>query len=168
MQKKLKANAKEQFRQDDWPLETVIHDGGMAKIFRTIGVVGDSLSSGAMAYQGAGEESKQINADMYECWIQYMARYCSSTAYNFSTSGMGTDSFFRSPYYDLMMDGQHLFQAYFIALGHNDHDRSVPIGAPEDVNLKNWDNNAKTFIGNYARIISSIQSIQPTAKILGL
>lgn len=29
--KNLKAMEKEQLRQDDWPLETIIHDGGMAK-----------------------------------------------------------------------------------------------------------------------------------------
>ena len=166
LNKNLKAMEKEQLRQDDWPLETIIHDGGMAKIFRTIGVVGDSLSSGAMTYKGAGEESRQINVDMYEySWIQYMARYCGSTAYNFSVSGMGTDNFFGSEYYDLMIDGEHLCQANFIALGHNDYNRSVPIGAIEDIDLENWENNAKTYMGNYARIISSIKSIQPTAKI---
>lgn len=128
--------------------------------------MGDSLSSGAMTYKGAGEESRQINVNMYEySWIQYMARYCGSTAYNFSVSGMGTDNFFGSEYYDLMMDGEHLCQAYFIALGHNDYNRSVPIGALEDIDLENWENNAKTYMGNYARIISSIKSIQPTAKI---
>ncbi len=156
----------EMLRQDDWPLETIIENGGMAKIFRVIGVVGDSLSSGAMTYKPSGEESKSKNANMYEySWIQYMARYCGSTAYNFSVSGMGTDTFFDSKYYDLMMDGEHLCQAYFIALGHNDYNRSVPVGTLEDVDLENWKNNAATFTGNYARIISEIKSIQPEAKI---
>ena len=156
----------EMLRQDDWPLETIIENGGMAKIFRVIGVVGDSLSSGAMTYKPSGEESKSKNVNMYEySWIQYMARYCGSTAYNFSVSGMGTDTFFDSKYYDLMMDGEHLCQAYFIALGHNDYNRSVPVGTLEDVDLENWKNNAATFTGNYARIISEIKSIQPEAKI---
>ena len=156
----------EMLRQDDWPLETIIENGGMAKIFRVIGVVGDSLSSGAMTCKPSGEESKSKNVSMYEySWIQYMARYCGSTAYNFSVSGMGTDTFFDSKYYDLMMDGEHLCQAYFIALGHNDYNRSVPVGTLEDVDLENWKNNAATFTGNYARIISEIKSIQPEAKI---
>ena len=148
------------------PLQSIIHDGGMAKIFRTIGVVGDSLSSGAMTYNVAGDESRQKNIDMYEySWIQYMARYCGSTAYNFSVSGMGTDTFFGSSRYELLTDGEHLCQAYFIALGHNDWNRSVPIGAPEDMDVEHWQENADTFIGNYAKIISTIKSIQPDAKI---
>ena len=151
---------------DEYPLQTIIQDGGMTKIFRTMGVVGDSLSSGAMTYVTADGEAKQKNVNMYEySWIQYMARYCGSTAYNFSVSGMGTDTFFGSQYYDMMMDGDHLCQAYFIALGHNDYNRSVPIGSLEDVDLENWEHNGATFTGNYARIISEIQSIQPTAKI---
>ena len=153
-------------KDDELPLEVIIHDGGMAKIFRTIGVVGDSLSSGAMTYNIAGEESKQKNVNMYEySWIQYMARYCGSTAYNFSVSGMGTDTFFGSSYYDQLTDGEHLCQAYFIALGHNDYNRSVPIGTEADMDVEHWENNADTFIGNYAKIISTIKSVQPTAKI---
>ena len=154
------------FNGDDLPLETIVHDGGMSKIFRTIGVIGDSLSSGAMTYSVAEEEYKQEIVNIYEySWIQYMARFCGSTAYNFSVSGMGTDTFFSSEYYEAMMDGEHLCQAYFIALGHNDYNRKVAIGTPEDIDLENCDNNADTYIGNYARIISSIKRIQPTAKI---
>lgn len=44
---------------DDLPLDRVITDGGFSRIFRTIGVVGDSLSSGAMTYNMADEEAKQ-------------------------------------------------------------------------------------------------------------
>lgn len=155
---------------DDLPLDRVITDGGFSRIFRTIGVVGDSLSSGAMTYNIADEEAKQKNATMYEySWIQYMARYCGSTAYNFSFSGMSTDSFFNAdwckPALDMLTDGEHLCQAYFIALGHNDYNHNLAIGSLDDVDLENWDNNANTYIGNYARIISTIKNVQPTAKI---
>ena len=155
---------------DELPLERIITDGGFSRIFRTIGVVGDSLSSGAMTYNIADEEAKQKNATMYEySWIQYMARYCGSTAYNFSYSGMSTDSFFNAewckPALDMLTDGEHLCQAYFIALGHNDYNQHLAIGSLNDVDLENWNNNANTYIGNYARIISTIKNIQPTAKV---
>ena len=98
-----------------------------------------------------------------------MARYCGSTAYNFSFSGMSTDSFFNAdwckPALDMLTDGEHLCQAYFIALGHNDYNHNLAIGSLDDVDLENWDNNANTYIGNYARIISTIKNVQPTAKI---
>ena len=155
---------------EETPLENIITDGGMTRIFRTIGVIGDSLASGAMTYQEAEEEADERNQVMYEySWIQYMARYCGSKAYNFSNSGMATSSMFTNPtfkeIYDELTDGKHLCQAYFIALGHNDYNYNADIGSLEDVDLSNCDNNKDTFIGNYARIISTIKRLQPNAKI---
>ena len=155
--------------ETDLPLSNIITDGGMCKIFRTIGVVGDSLSSGEMAYGDAEDESTIQYVDMYEySWIQYMARYCGSTAYNFSAGGLSTRTFFTAEngkYYNELMDGNHKCQAYFIALGHNDRNQSIPIGTIEDINISNPDLNADTYYGNYGEIISKIKAISPKAKI---
>ena len=154
---------------DNVPLEQIIQTGGMCKIFRTIGVVGDSLSSGEMAYGNASDESTTQFVDMYEySWIQYMARYCGNEAYNFSAGGLSTRTFFTAQsgkFYNELMDGQHKCQAYFIALGHNDKNQNVPIGSINDINLSNPDLNNDTYYGNYGKIISKIKTVQPNAKI---
>ena len=155
---------------EEFPLENIITDGGFAKIFRTIGVIGDGIASGAMSTVFDEEEANQQNIEMFEySWIQYMARYCGSTAYNFSDSGMNTSSLFTDPKYKEMFkeltDGKHLCQAYFIALGHSDFNMQMPIGSLSDIDPLDFNNNADTYIGNYARIISTIKAIQPNAKI---
>lgn len=154
---------------DNMPLDQIITDGGMCKIFRSIGVVGDSLSSGEMAYGNASDESTQQYVDMYEySWIQYMARYCGNTAYNFSAGGLSTRTFFTAhngKFYNEMMDGNHKCQAYFIALGHNDKNQNIPIGSISDIDVNNPDANADTYYGNYGKIISKIKTVQPHAKI---
>lgn len=150
----------------DIPLGTILTDGGFTKIFRTIGVVGDSLSSGEMAYGDATDESTTKYVDMYEySWIQYMARYCGSTAHNFSRGGLSTRTFFSDSSYTKMMDSAYKCQAYFIALGHNDYNQGVPIGSSADIHIDNPDANADTYYGNYAKIISKIKTVSPKAKI---
>ena len=46
------------------PLETLVQDGGFVCIFRTIGCIGDSLSSGE--FQSTKEDGSQGYHDMYE------------------------------------------------------------------------------------------------------
>lgn len=156
-------------QSDSKPMAQIVTDGGCCKIFRTIGVVGDSLSSGEMAYGDASNKSTTQYVDMYEhSWIQYMARDCGSKAHNFSCGGMSTRNFFTDKAthgYDKLTNDQNLCQAYFIALGHNDKNQSVPIGSISDVNVSDSSQNADTYYGNYAKIISTIKSVQPNAKI---
>lgn len=152
----------------DKPDSNLIYDGGMTRIFNRIGVIGDSLSSGEMAYGDAQDESTIHYVDMYQySWIQYLARSCGTTAYNFSQGGMNTRNFLA----DL---GGHLTdlrktdykcQAYFVALCHNDDNYGVPIGSPSDINTTDPTLSADTFYGNYAHIISEIKSVEPNAKI---
>lgn len=152
---------------DDVPLSTIIQDGGYTKIFRTMGVIGDSLASGEMAYSDSVDESTRHYVDMYEySWIQYMARYCGSKAINFSRGGMNTATFRRdsSEQYQSFIDPENKCQAYFIALGHNDYNGEVPVGTLDDA-LPDYTSNPRTFYGNYDWIIHEIKRIQPKAKI---
>ena len=151
---------------DSVPLSIITHDGGFSKIFRTIGVIGDSLASGEMAYSDSEDESTRHYIDMYDySWIQYMARYCGNTAYNFSVGGMNT-SMFRSKndQYNDFVNPDKKCQAYFIALGHNDYNKSIDVGTIDDVKT-DYNTNAKTFYGNYDWIINEVKRIQPKAKI---
>lgn len=152
----------------DDPMTRIIRDGGMTSIFRTIGVVGDSLSAGEMAYGGSTDEFTTKYVDIYDLsWIQFLARACGSTAHNFAQGGLNTRNFLSDlgGHLTNMLDEGKKCQAYFIALGHNDSNYGVDVGTPDDINLDDPTQNADTYYGNYARIISTIKTVEPHAKI---
>lgn len=148
------------------PLERIIKDGGLMSIFRTIGVVGDSLSSGCMEFKQK-DTTAAAGVDMYEySWIQYIGRICGSTAYNFSVGGLTSKTFWTTSsnkVKDLRENGdKNKCQCYFIALGVNDiADTTIEVGTSADISNAN----SETFYGYYSRIIKLIQSTQPMAKI---
>ncbi|MBQ8510958.1 MAG: SGNH/GDSL hydrolase family protein [Clostridia bacterium] len=148
------------------PLERIVDDGGFTSIFRTIGCIGDSLSSGE--FQSTDEEGvKQGYHDYYEySWGQYIARAAGCTVYNFSRGGMTAQW-----YWDTFADERDLWnpdklcQCYIIALGVNDlMGKNQELGTIEDIDLADWNNNKATFTGYYARIIQRYKSMQPHAK----
>lgn len=150
----------------DVPLKHILRTGGMTSIFRTAGVVGDSLASGCMEYKDENNASQGL--DRYEfSWIQQMKHICGfDIAYNFSVGGMTSKKFWTSTnshITDLRESGaDHKCQLYFIALGVNDiADTSMEVGTSADINNAS----STTFYGYYSRIIELIQSIQPRAKI---
>lgn len=149
------------------PLEKIIKDGGMYNIFKTSGVVGDSLSSGCMEYRDT--DGKAVGIDMYEySWIQRIGKITGNTCYNFSAGGLTTRKFFTTSNDKVrsIMDEDKKCQAYHIALGVNDvADTTLNVGSRSDINLSNKSLNADTFYGNYAKIIQTIKEIQPNAKI---
>lgn len=152
----------------DVPDSKIIYDGGMTRIFNKIGVIGDSLSSGEMAYGDAVDESTVHYVDMYQySWIQYLARACGTTAYNFSQGGMNTRNFLTDlgGFLTKLRNPDYKCQAYFIALCHNDDNYGVPVGSPSDINTTDPTLSADTFYGNYAHIIAEIKAIEPNAKI---
>ena len=65
------------------PLDSILQDGGFCSIFRTIGCIGDSLSSGE--FDSIQPDGTILGHDLYEhSWGQYLARMCGSRVYNFS------------------------------------------------------------------------------------
>lgn len=155
------------------PLATIIHDGGYLPIFHTLGCIGDSLTSGTMNYP-TGDTYGQLTDPEYS-WPKILARQLGITAYNFSRGGATTRLWLR--WYqeaDYLFDdfATHPCTGYVISLGVNDRyyqsigsELGVPLGTSADVDLTDPAQNADTFYGNYARIISVVKVIQEHAKI---
>lgn len=146
------------------PLDHPVCDGGFCGIFRTIGCIGDSLSSGE--HESMTTDGKRGYHDFYDySWGQYLARMCGSQVYNFSKGGMTAqeycDSFADERGY---WDQSLACQAYIIALGENDVNRNPDLGSISDICLADEEQNAKTFAGYYGKIIQKYQKIQPDAK----
>lgn len=152
---------------EEKPLDSLVSDGGFCGIFRTIGCVGDSLSSGE--FEAIDEKGVKSYHDMMEySWGQYMARMTGSTVYNFSKGGMTAkeycDSFAEK---NGFWDRDKACQAYIIALGVNDLlNKNMPLGSHNlDVDYGDYrKNNLETFAGYYGMIIARLKEISPEAK----
>lgn len=151
------------FDPNEKPLEQLLPDGGFCGIFRTIGCVGDSLSSGE--FQTKRSENAFRYTDMFEySWGQFMARTIGSNVYNFSKGGMTARQYMESFAEEKgFWDPQLACQAYIIALGVNDIGKGHPMGSIEDI-TPDWRQNGDTFVGNYGAIIQRLKEIQPGAK----
>ncbi len=147
------------------PLDRMPADGGLAGIFRTVGCIGDSLASGE--FESMNEAGDRGYHDMFEySWGQYFGRLVGTKVLNFSRGGMSAkeycESFAEANHY---WDEDKLCQCYVMALGVNDIlNMHMPVGAVSDINLEDYEKNADTFAGWYARIIQRIRKMQPKAR----
>lgn len=150
---------------DEKPLDRIVTDGGYCGIFRTIGFIGDSLSSGE--FESTDENGNKGYHDYFEySWGQYIARDAGLKAYNFSRGGMTAEEYWKTfAEANHYWDEDKLCQAYVIALGVNDiFGRNQEIGSAADVNLEDYNKNTDNFAGYYARIIQRLKTMQPKAK----
>jgi len=153
-------------KKDEKPLEHLLDDGGFTSIFRTIGCIGDSLSSGE--FESLNDLGEKEYHDFFEySWGQYLGRMIGSRVYNFSRGGM-TGVEYVQTFADSMRywDPKYACQAYIIALGVNDLvNHRCEVGSFDDINYSDYrQNNVNTFIGSYAYIIRRLQEMQPRAK----
>ena len=117
------------------PLDNLVTDGGFCSIFRTIGCIGDSLSSGELVSRD--EEGVLGHHDLYEySWGHYMARTIGSKVYNFSRGGMSAKRFCDSFAEQCgVYKNENLCQAYIIALGVNDLSSGSEIGDIDKISV---------------------------------
>lgn len=150
---------------DEKPLDNIIDGSGMCGILRTIGCVGDSLSSGE--FETVDADGKRHYYDLYEySWGQFMARATGTTVYNFSRGGMSAEEYMKS-----FADEKNFWdpslrcKAYIIALGVNDLLNSrQEVGSLDDICADDYRKNAPTFAGYYAMIVQRLKEISPDAK----
>lgn len=151
--------------KNEKPLDRIVSDGGFCAIFRTIGCIGDSLSSGE--FESLSEEGIKGYHDFYEySWGQYMARTLGSKVYNFSCGGMTAKGFINDFYAKCgAFKYENLCQCYIIALGVNDINQNWEIGKASDISAERKAPDDETIIGYYAEIVRKLRRKQPGAKI---
>lgn len=148
------------------PLRQIIKDGGMCRIFRKWGFIGDSLSSGEHEYKK--EDGTTGFVDMYEySFGQQVGRICNATAINFSKGGATAKSILANYSKELFETEENMCQVYVIYLGTNDFgsNSTIEAGTIDDIDTEDYNNNAETFYGYYGKIIQRIREVQPKAKI---
>lgn len=152
-------------QEGEKPLDKLVTDGGLCAIFRRIGCIGDSLSSGEFESCKGGQKTYH---DMFEySWGQVLARMSGSVVENFSRGGMTAKEYCEG-YAEQMgyWAEEKKCNAYIIALGVNDFfGKHFPVGDLNDVDFNNYkNNNLDTFIGAYAQIIQRYKEISPKAR----
>ena len=150
------------FDPEEKPLDRIVNNGGFCGIFRTIGCVGDSMSSGE--FETLSDEGISGWHDFYEySWGQYMARNTGTKVYNFSKGGM-TAKWFMESFARECGAWSTPCQAYIIALGANDINyalnNNISLGGTEEINTPS----NETFAGAYTNIILNLKRRQPDAK----
>jgi len=151
------------YNEGEQPLDHLVDGYSRTAIFRTVGFIGDSLSSGE--FETVDGEGKRHYHDRYEhSWGQYIARKNGLTAYNFSRGGMKAQWYMESfAEENGFWDPDKACQAYVIAMGVNDiYNSHQEIGSIEDIEAER--HQRPTFIGFYADIIKRYKEISPDAK----
>jgi len=152
------------FNENEKPLDNWVENGGFVRIFKRVGCIGDSLSSGE--FESLTAEGVRSYHDMFEySWGQVMARACGFTAYNFSRGGMSAKWYIES-YADEkdFWNADKACQAYIMALGVNDlFGARMAVGTANDVDC-NGDTHPETFAYYFCKIIERYKQIQPDAK----
>ena len=149
--------------KNEKPLENLLSDGGFASIFRTIGCVGDSLSSGEFEEKRDGQTFWHDRYDY--SWGQFISRATGAKVYNFSRGGM-TAKIYCEAFADEQgfWDTEKACQAYILALGVNDlMGDKQEIGSTKDIDITDYTKNRKTFAGYLGEIVQRLKEISPRA-----
>mgnify|MGYP005771639423 CR=1 FL=1 len=128
------------------------------KIFKAVGVVGDSLS---VAHMGSSARNVPYS------WVKLFERETGESWRCFGQSGFTTLTWLSdSNGYQLANTDGNKCQCYIVGLGVNDC-RTITLGSTSDI-TSDTSVNPSTFYGAYAKIIYLLKQINPNAKIICL
>lgn len=150
-------------KNNEKPLENIKENCGFAGIFKEIGVVGDSLSSGE--FESTDENGNISYHDFYEySWPAILEKITGSKYSNYSRGGMSFKEFYES-----RADKNNFWQkkqAYIVSLGNNDlFVFNQRVGSAEDINVEDPLKNKDTYFGYMGKVLSKLKSLEKDARI---
>lgn len=156
---------------------SMLKEYASVSLFESIGVVGDSFSSG-----GIPNAMHTIISNCYGIsWPQIMARRTGCSVTNYSSTGsdisrfLCTDKGYGYQNWNIeKLESDSARNLYIIYMGINkekplDNPRgseTVPNGMIEDIDDNDYTQNADTFCGHYGQLMSRIKAHAPNAKII--
>ena len=132
--------------------------GNFARIFKTIGIIGDSLSSGTVFKADGTFEMVYDNS-----WLTNLCIDTGATPTHYSTGGLDTKGWLLSNY-KTQLENDTSKQLYIIALGTNDYSPSETYGLGDITDESGTD----SFVGYYKEIIDVIHTKSPNSIIMCL
>ena len=147
------------------PLANLLENGGYINIFNKIACIGDSLTEGVFEYTENGEVKYAGKPQGFEpySYPSQLARMTGATVGNYGVGGATAKSWLETTACTDCFKEENKAQAYIIALGTNDTNYDGDVNT--DIDVSNYNNNADTFVGNYAKIIQKCLELQQKAKI---
>lgn len=145
------------------PLSKLDYSEDFASIFDTIACIGDSLTAGAVEYSTQGTDPDRFPFS-FPGQIQ---KRLNNKVFNFGHSGASSRTWNQTATIrGYFTNEEYKAKAYIIALGTNDLGIEGSFdGTVTDIDVANYNNNADTSVGNYAKIIQRIREFQPRARI---
>lgn len=137
--------------------------------FIRIGVVGDSLASGASNFTNSAGNATCADRPEYS-WGKYMEREHGVEVKLFTQGGTSTRTWLTRSTCLAAMQAAEACDCCIIGLGVNDQYSlgNDYLGSSADVTVGSEDGNADTFYGNYSKIIASLLAKSPRCKIFCL
>lgn len=142
------------------PISEIKADGGYANVLRKVGIVGDSLSCGALDIQNGN--SAVDNWEEYS-WAKFMARRTDCELVKLAQGGLQVANWLATPFPTTARETTNKCDSYFIMLGHND--QSTLSGNIDDVNVSDLSQSGNTTYGNLGKIVGILKEANPKAKI---
>lgn len=133
-------------------------------IFRSFGVIGDSLSRGVYI-----NENGQPVEDLNQSWGHYLANICNNQHISLGFSGATTSTWLRDRLETMKASD---CEVYILALGYNDSvDYNVPLGSLDDINVNDETEDSDgvlqpygSYYFNVAKILRKIHGYHPKSK----
>lgn len=157
-----------QVEQAQAELEEMVDNYDLFSFIR-VGVVGDSLASGASNYKKADGTDGTKDCPNYS-WGKYIEREHGIPVALFSKGGAHTRSWLSSNWGLTAMQNAEACDCYIIGLGVNDKYElgTSYLGSTADITAGGEASNADTFYGNYSKIIAALITKSPRCKIFCL
>ena len=137
------------------PLAFVKETPGYTSIFRKMGVIGGSMSTGWHSHNTGRKNMPEYS------FLQFMARTCGSEGHNFSRGGISAKSWPQSDMMENFYDTNKKCQMYLVQLGNNDlsdHNNRLDCITKTWYDL-NWDGHdtehGKTYESYYNKVIQN-------------
>lgn len=135
---------------------------------RKFTVIGDSMASGYYKPTGGAQRDRNIDYS----WCQVLARMNGQTCQNASKSGITCETWWTDNDCKPNVTTSKKSQVYVVGLGTNDYKDVTPTdaqkGSVADIDFNNYNNNANSFYGNYAKILQYVHEVNPLAQIICL
>lgn len=137
--------------------------------FIRLGIVGDSLASGASNFTDVSGTGTCADRPEYS-WGKFMGREHGIDVELFSEGGISTQTWLTRSAGLAAMQAAEACDCYIIGLGVNDKYMLGDdyLGSSADVTVGSEDGNADSFYGNYSKIIAALLVKSPRCKIFCL
>jgi hypothetical protein len=143
------------------PISVIKSDGGYTNVLRKVGIIGDSLSCGAIDInEGASAEDNFSNY----AWINFIKRKVGFDVVKLAQGGLQVNNWLDTMYAVEAKYPENKCDSYFIMLGHND--QGYITGSIDDVDATDPSQSVgTTTYGKLGRIAGILREANPNAKV---